>query len=201
MQRKVNILFFLVFLFQVSVSFSQKPEFEHLSDKDGLVNSSITSIVKDSYGYMWFGTWSGLCRYDGYSFTNYVNVSKDKNSLPDNQVKCLFESKDITLFIGHYYSGISIFDKETETFSRLVHNPKDSTSLSHNYILTFFGDKKGNIWVGTKGGLDKYNPKTKTFSHFAPVKNIPFFVAAMCEDDQGNLWLYCVEHKIYKFNP
>ena len=40
--------------------------FKHLEVKDGLSNNQVNAIYKDSHGFMWFGTASGLNRYDGY---------------------------------------------------------------------------------------------------------------------------------------
>jgi ligand-binding sensor domain-containing protein len=48
--------------------------FEHLSVEDGLTQESVLAIVQDADGFMWFGTQSGLSRYDGYRFTNFRNV-------------------------------------------------------------------------------------------------------------------------------
>jgi signal transduction histidine kinase/ligand-binding sensor domain-containing protein len=196
-----KIIFFLVFISICASSLAQKVEFEHLSDKDGLVNSSVTSIIKDSYGYMWFGTFNGLSRYDGYNFTNYLNDPKDSSSISDNQIHILFDSKDSTLFIGFAYGGICTFNRETETFTRYRHNPKDPRSLGHDYVYSIFGDKKGNIWVGNQAGLDKFDPKSKSFTHYAPSEAGLFFVSSMTEDEEGNLWLYGIGQNLYKFNP
>src|SRR5215470_15448846 len=38
---------------------------------DGLAHGSVVSIYQDRKGYLWFGTWEGLSRFDGYRFTNY----------------------------------------------------------------------------------------------------------------------------------
>src|SRR5690606_20442274 len=38
-------------------------KFTHITSQDGLPQNTIHGINKDKYGFMWFGTWSGLCRY------------------------------------------------------------------------------------------------------------------------------------------
>jgi signal transduction histidine kinase/ligand-binding sensor domain-containing protein len=200
MQKK-KFISLLILLSIYSLTFCQKIEFEHISDKDGLVSSSITTIKKDAWGYMWFGTFNGLSKYDGYSFMNYLNDPKDNNSITDNQIQVIYESRDSTLYIGFAYAGFSTYNRETDSFTRYTHNPKDSNSLGHNYVLTISDDKNGNIWVGTREGLDKFDPRLKTFTHYSPPKAGRFFVSAISEDDHGNLWLYGIGQNIYKFNP
>jgi ligand-binding sensor domain-containing protein len=64
--------------------------FERLSVDDGLAQESVQAIVQDPDGFMWFGTQSGLSRYDGYRFTNYRNVVNDRKTLANNYVGVLY---------------------------------------------------------------------------------------------------------------
>ena len=41
---------------------------QHYSIKDGLSQNAVMAILQDRQGFMWFGTWDGLNRFDGYSF-------------------------------------------------------------------------------------------------------------------------------------
>jgi ligand-binding sensor domain-containing protein len=45
--------------------------FINFSSKDGLSANAVNVIVKDRYGYMWFGTDDGLNKFDGETFTAY----------------------------------------------------------------------------------------------------------------------------------
>ena len=47
--------------------------FDHLTVRDGLSQSSVTCMLQDEKGFMWFGTQDGLNRYDGYTFRIYKN--------------------------------------------------------------------------------------------------------------------------------
>ena len=58
--------------------------FKHLEVKDGLSNNQVNAIYKDSNGFMWFGTASGLNRYDGYNIKIYRSQKDDEKSLPDS---------------------------------------------------------------------------------------------------------------------
>ncbi|OYX84763.1 MAG: hypothetical protein B7Y83_07030 [Flavobacteriales bacterium 32-34-25] len=54
--------------------------------ENGLANNAVTSVYKDKRGLMWFGTYDGISRFDGYNFLNYRNEPNDANSLINNRV-------------------------------------------------------------------------------------------------------------------
>ncbi|GAB3420902.1 two-component regulator propeller domain-containing protein [Niabella aquatica] len=61
------ITVFLIFLFGVpGAQEIYKPKY--LGSSQGLSNNSVRAIFQDSRGFMWFGTYDGLNRYDGYEF-------------------------------------------------------------------------------------------------------------------------------------
>ena len=68
--------------------------FKTLDTRNGLTSSQINCIIKDSRGYVWFGTPAGLYRYDGYTFRNFQCNSQDGSSLPDSYIVSLQETLD-----------------------------------------------------------------------------------------------------------
>lgn len=58
--------------------------FKTLDAHDGLTSSQVNCILKDSRGYVWFGTPAGLYRFDGYTFKNFQSDSQDGSSLNDS---------------------------------------------------------------------------------------------------------------------
>ncbi|MFN8415455.1 MAG: two-component regulator propeller domain-containing protein [Cytophagaceae bacterium] len=164
--------------------------FVNITDKDGLVSSNVTCILKDHYGFMWMGTYNGLSRYDGYSFKNFQKNNIDPYGFPESYIRCLYETSEHDIYIGFHANGFARYNRSTETFSYFNHSDKKQNSLLHNQVLTFFQDSKGNIWIGTRKGLDKFNPITKTFTHYYPfsTKANPT-VSSIVEDAKGNLWI------------
>ena len=61
--------------------------FKHLEVKDGLSSNRVNDIFKDSEGFMWFATASGLNRYDGCQMKVYRSHNLDLGPLPDNCVQ------------------------------------------------------------------------------------------------------------------
>ena len=62
------LIIILFLLFQKSSLYAQKIKFEHISSDKGLSQGSVTCIAQDNNGFMWFGTYDGLNRYDGFNF-------------------------------------------------------------------------------------------------------------------------------------
>ncbi|MDE5690334.1 MAG: hybrid sensor histidine kinase/response regulator, partial [Duncaniella sp.] len=63
----------LCFLFGAAQEFSLK----HLDTTNGLANNKINAFHRDSDGFLWVGTSSGLCRYNGYGFKIYLPAAED----------------------------------------------------------------------------------------------------------------------------
>lgn len=55
--------------------------FEHLGRDDGLSQNTITSIVQGEKGFLSFGTYNGLNRYDGYTVTTFHRNPDEEQSL------------------------------------------------------------------------------------------------------------------------
>ncbi len=84
------------------------PRIEYLNIDDGLPQNTVQSIEKDPFGFMWFGTDNGLCRYDGYSFKYYYSTGSPED-LWDNQILDLTADQDHSLWITSR-NGLQIFD-------------------------------------------------------------------------------------------
>src|SRR6185437_7869241 len=93
--------------------------FTALTSRDGLSQSTVNCIFRDSYGFLWFGTQDGLNRYDGYSFTIYRHDAANPRSIADNQIKSIIEDDEHRLWIGTLGGGLCIYDRDHDAFLRL----------------------------------------------------------------------------------
>ena len=147
---------------------------------EGLSQSFITSIVQDSRGFMWFGSFDGLNKYDGYKITKYKFDARNKNSLSNNNIRKIFEDSKGNLWIATGY-GLNRFDRDKENFEKFVHTDLPGSILS-NAVNAVTEDKYGSIWIGcsadgqNEGGLQLFDVAKKTFLKFSSpplnIKNI-----------------------------
>ena len=121
----------------------------HYSMKDGLSNDGATSLLQDSRGFLWVGTYSGLNKFDGYHFTTYLENPHDPNSLINNHVKCLWEDDQQRLWIGTK-AGLQLFDLTTEKFH-------DILKIG---IVKIRERKDGMVWICTVQGIYLADPQT-----------------------------------------
>jgi signal transduction histidine kinase/ligand-binding sensor domain-containing protein len=183
-----------VFCFSV---FSQKPRVQFIyltTNENNLSQNTVSCMMKDSHGLMWFGTQEGLNKYDGYKFTVYKRKIKDPKSIIASDIYSIIEDKDGNIWIAAIAAGISMYDRESDSFVNFTEIKNDPLSLSSKQAYTIYEDRRGNIWAGTGSGLNLLNKKTKTFTrYFADAKDSlslsSDWVLSLYEDKKGNFWV------------
>lgn len=143
-----------------------KLRFRHISNEQGLSNSTVEAIFQDSRGFMWFGTRDGLNRYDGLEIEVYKNNPQDTASLSESYIRSIYEDREHHLWVGTI-NGLNRLNREQNSFTRFKHSAEDANSLSANLVTCMAEDKEGNLWVGTYGGgINLFDKKTGHFMHF-----------------------------------
>ncbi len=64
----------------------------------------------------------------------------------------IHEDQAAGLWIGTWGGGLNRLHRNTGTFTRYLHEPDNTGSLSSNNIRTIYEDRAGTLWVGTWGG-------------------------------------------------
>ncbi len=183
----------LIIATQLALSQSQEFKFRHITPKEGLSSNYIRCIIKDSKGFMWFGTVGGLNRYDGYNVKAYKNDPNDSTSISRNSIMALVEYTNGDLLVGTINGGLNRFHAATETFSHYTHNPDDPTSISHDRVNIIYQDNQDLIWVGTHDGLNLFDPSSGRFNVFQQDPLYPGNkkdqVQVIFQDKEGMLWI------------
>ena len=166
--------------------------FKHLEVSDGLSNSQINYITKDSQGFMWFSTFYGLNRYDGYTFKVFTHNSKDPYSLPDNNISDVQEHIDGLLWIRTARSGYVYYDPEKETFHPAGPLLEEKYGIPDSPYRMYI-DKEKNIWSYAYDGTHYYNMEEEKL-YFYPVeeslKEQSVSLVSFAEDENAVVLLY-----------
>jgi PAS domain S-box-containing protein len=187
---------FLLFILVPLIVLAQKRniQFEHLSSEDGLSQNSVQCILQDRRGFIWFGTYEGLNRYDGYHFKIYKFAIDNPNSLCNNTIRSILEDHNGILWVGTN-DGLEQYDQQKDGFIHYKHDPLNSNSLSSNRIRWLHEDQSGTLWIGTYGGglnaLDRERKNITRYLHHAqdPKSLISNNITCVHTDRQGTLWI------------
>ena len=195
MRLKVYLLFILTILGrQWSYAQNGQFKFSHLDVTNGLSDNQVNCFYMDGKGFMWFGTTSGLNRYDGYKFKVFKHIANDDSSLGENHVLNIFEGPGKKLWIFSH-STISIYNATTEKFSNNVANEVSRYHIHTDQITLVKKDGGGNFWFTTiNRGLYCYHPKTNSTDFFSSSKNSKTalhsnFVRDVAPASQNSIWL------------
>lgn len=199
-------LFLLLFLILSCSVQGQKITFRYneLAVEDGLSNNSVNTVLQDSKGFMWFGTYYGLNRYNGYEFENFYSDNKDPHSLSSNFITALLEDKNGDIWVGTKM-GLNRFNKDSERFDSFVVNVDEPASITNNQIGALLSDSRGNLWVGTMGGgLHQYHENVEGFTCYAQTNTEASRInqiSALTEGYEGGIWVGTYGNGLSFFNP
>lgn len=162
-------------------------------DDKSLSHNLVWSIFQDKSGLIWIGTDLGLNKINTNSkgFEHFYSHPLEENSLSSNEITAIIEDSEQNLWIGTR-NGLNYFNTSANKFKNYFFG--GNNSISNNYVRSLYMDKEGIVWIGTNGGgLDKYNPQTKSFSNysvgFSPNSISNNNVSTILEDSQNNMWI------------
>lgn len=143
-RRLIAILIFVIIGVEM-LSAQPQAYFEHYGAEDGLPQHTITDILQDSDDFMWFSTWNGLTKFDGYTFTTFHlptgNIFESRSSRIDN----IFEDKHKNIWALTYDNQAFRFNTETE--SLLAINDLDVLSETLFSASQIIPKGSGKVWV------------------------------------------------------
>lgn len=185
MKYLISIL--LLLLIRVQVDFAQTVT--SIGLEQGLSNNSVNCVYQDHFGFMWFGTFDGLNRYDGSDFKKFRPSIGDSTSLPSQEVNTISEDQLGDLWVGTE-KGISILDNKTfkfsgTFFSRYKHGGE--LKRMDNPVYDIRTNRQGQVFVGTNAfGLIVYGKGKRVGTQVPIVDKMHRFVVA-------NAWVQSIK--------
>ena len=128
--------------------YTQDRKFYHITSNEGLSQSEVYSFLKDSQGFMWFGTLDGLNRFDGYNIKTFNTELNNKKSLSNNIIRSLAEDAEGRIWIGTD-DGLNLYSPESESIIQIIPVSANNKKLYINSLLIY----EGFLYLGTGNGL------------------------------------------------
>ena len=168
------VLFIACLLTILSLNAKDDYRYRNITMNDGLTANAVRNIVQDKYGFIWFGTDNGLCRYDGKKVQPYRIAE-----LGTSQYVSALMAGDEGLFVGTQ-KGVFLLRFDHQSFERL---PMDI----HSTVTYLTKDKEGSLWVSTmEQGVWCLMAGTQVKNY--PFKEIDGFISQVYIDRDNQIW-------------
>ena len=136
-------------------------------------------------------------------FKHFLADPNDPTTLSGNAVLTNYVDSNGLVWTGSWGAGVSSYNPETNKFTRYPFdaNRQSTTRVSTSERLnsapvwSIIEDKFHDMWFATHtGGISKYNPRTKLYTHYTSVAGDPESISgnlvwSLLEDSNGNLWV------------
>ncbi|MBQ8484144.1 MAG: response regulator [Bacteroidales bacterium] len=140
--KKISVLLYIFLLFNVLLGAQPSHTFTRYTSEHGLSQKTVRSMCQDNKGLMWFATWDGLYKFDGYTFKNYKAHPGDNVDLNNNRMDLILTDCHGYIWVQNYDGKLFRFDPSSERFESLPFNNVDDV-----YMM-----QTGDVWVTTTEG-------------------------------------------------
>ena len=147
MNRIIVILMSLL-LWQFALHAEGRMQVTHLTIRDGLPHDVVYCSHKAKDGFMWFGTWYGLTRFDGINFDNFSRVFNYVSDQPPRKVESIVEDANGNLWVKTLDWKLTVFYKKQERFEEVLDELKPYTR--NLQIIKMQSDNRGGVLLLTK---------------------------------------------------
>ncbi len=184
-------------VFKVVQKTGKATQFVHdAGNSNSLSFDLIKTIFIDRSGILWIGTDGGGVSFaDPHrkQFVHYAHNPFDANSLSGNFLKAVYEDRKGRIWIGAIHGGLDCLDRKSGTWKHYQHDSRNRNSISNDNVFSIVEDDAGRLWLAEGNGIDKFDPETEQFTHFA----LPHYqhatnfddVHALAFDGEKNLWI------------
>ncbi len=161
-------------------------------DAQSISNNSLVDIYQDADGIIWLPTMGGgLDLFDprtGKKIKSYRHDPDDPRSIGSDTVSHIFQDSNGVFWASTYGGGLNRFDRKTESFARFT----QENGFPTNSVTHILEDDDGNLWIGSKIGYIRFNPrtrKTRVYTTDDGLAGNEFQEAGIAKSRDGRFWL------------
>lgn len=167
-----------------------------------ITDGAVVALLVDHKNRLWIGTSSngGILQIDLTNFSpekkpDVVQILRnrtDPRSISDNSIFCFFEDRMNDIWIGTFGGGVNYFSYRHKKFYSIQSDINTIPALKNDLVNAIWEEEK-YLWLGTEGGLDRYDKSNKTTQHFKYERNNPSSLSSdpvysLFKDSRGNFW-------------
>ncbi|MDR1416121.1 MAG: response regulator [Prevotellaceae bacterium] len=190
-----NILLLPIFCISFAVSANDRYSVVNLTNNDGLSNSSINTMLQDSSGVMWFGTWDGLNMYNGREFKVYKPDVNNPFAISNNIIRDIVEENSHTLWIATD-RGVDRLNRKNGKFEHFFANDGTQSSVVERSFL-LAKSSANRIFAQIYGqGIFYFSSSSRRFVRLYEQDKLQAEKIFFDLDD--NLWIHTTDKRLYK---
>lgn len=121
-------------------------QIQKFSIYNGLAQRTVTDIVQDPKGFIWFSTWNGLNKFDGYTFKNYKAYPGDGCTLTSNRLSGIVQNQHCDIWCLTYDGRVYLFDSRQEEFIDIL-LPIEEKNHETYTVQKVYALAKGISWI------------------------------------------------------
>ena len=200
---KIMIFFIAIVLFLSMPGRSSADDFKiiKISPEGGFTFDAISSISEDKFGFIWFGSNSGVYRYNSVETVKFINSPGDNTSLPGNSIRSIFLDMKNELWIATN-SGLCTFDYQSESFKRYLFHDSSGNPAGAN-VNQILQTADSSYWVVDNNGFAGINLKYRTVNYLPLPENQKNDLIRLAVKDKSSerIWLGGQNGGIYYCDP
>ena len=171
-----------------------------ISPEGGYTFDAINTVCEDKFGFIWFGSNSGVYRYNSLETVKYINSPDNKTSLYGNMVRSIYQDKKGELWISTN-NGVCAFDYLSESFKRFKFHDLAGNPCGTN-VIQIFQTADSSYWMVDNKGLATFDPETRMLKYLTlPDNNKADLIRVAATGANNRIWLGGQNGGIYFCDP
>ncbi|MBE0568004.1 MAG: hypothetical protein IH621_18770, partial [Krumholzibacteria bacterium] len=155
----------------------------------GLRHARVFGLSEDRTGTLWVASMGGLHHYDREA-DSFVHHGPDGAPGRETALRAVFADSRGRIWVGTWAERLQRYDPATGSWEVWRHDPGNPRSPTSNVVICFAEDSRGDVWIGTSNGLNRYDEATNGFERIGVRDGLPnATIYGILEDDTGGLWI------------
>ncbi|WNJ19145.1 two-component regulator propeller domain-containing protein [Pontibacter sp. G13] len=163
-----------------------------IGTEEGLLHTDAPSVIQDQQGFMWFATLSGLQRYDGFEFKEFINHTDPLNRAYHNRILQLALDRQGRIWMATY-DEMTCFDPKVEAFHS-VKLPDTHAFEKLRHLRTIHIDAQNRLFAATRTDTWAFQITESGSLTYLPglPEGKPILndaIGDIISDSHGNVWM------------